>query len=173
NVPAGKTEVQRIPCSSYSRRMARTPPVTSLGSDTEPEGMNRSGWVFSAVRETSAATPISPRSSPHLSSSPSVTDIGATCRECLGYLLEHVLDRELQLLRRRAVLGLPADEVVLTGTCAREPDHRVDDRAPNRKAHRVASSGPDRAVCRLLPGGAPCPARSLAEPASQAACGNA
>ena len=57
-VPAGKTEVARIPYSSYSCRMACTLPEDVVGSVIAPDGTNRSGCRLSACLEVASDTPI-------------------------------------------------------------------------------------------------------------------
>ena len=49
-----------MPYSSYSRRIVRTVPETSLGSATAPEGMKRSGNFLSASFEVASDTPMTP-----------------------------------------------------------------------------------------------------------------
>ena len=79
--------------------------------------MNRSGWRFRA--SVAGARPGRPRRSapsrsPQRSISRRVTPIGSSApsQRLPGHVLEHVLDREVELLLRLGVLGLAGDEPV-------------------------------------------------------------
>ena len=128
NTPAGNTDVDRMPNSSYSRRMVRTEPTTSLGSKMAPEAMKRSGCRLSASRAVSSETPTIPFSMPNRSISCSVTEIGSSAGSSLGTSLNMYstgnsrfsLDsRSLVCLRMKSYCSKPS---------LREADHGVDHR---------------------------------------------
>ena len=128
-----------MPYSSYSRRIAATEPMTSLGSDTA-RGDEAVREQLERLLRGLLAHPdhrLLDAEAIHLLQQQRDRVVGG---QALGHVLEHVLDRELEVLLGLAVLGLLADEVVLRESLVRESDHRVDHRETHRSGHDILRS---------------------------------
>jgi hypothetical protein len=110
-------------------------PLTSFGSSKLPVGTNRPGCLFSAARDVSSETPITPISMPNRSISCSVTETGSEVGRSFGTFLNMYSAGNCMSLREERSFVCLRDEVVLPEPLVRESDHRVDDPVVRRHDH--------------------------------------